>query len=431
MKLNNELRNKIRKRQNSYSYADILNEETLDLDEGLVSSFSQLGQEQIQLAQNDKREINKYRPSLIDKIANGFFSIDAKRTNGDYFLSAVKNETRLIKNLQRSKRFIAEVFDSYKNETSERLKLSLIIAAFRQAHKFPDEILEFLEWASENSSIELREWSNMLIQELASSATSDLKLLSEPVSERDFEYDPNGEFDVTMPLVFSGVAYAKIGFVTKSIPIPPLMFESIIGKAMALVRDESFENRMVLQKTMYGIHPDGSPHYEIFPFLGSTAKLEENVYKHNYRTEVSRPYYTSGVTEHVGHGDHVIKGVTLSFDRVGMTTTPEKYRTNNKRLVETVRGTFFGYGNVNINSVIRNGFKLDNGEFQLTPKINPYTNKESNTLFKGIFYGKVTDNNGDNKLDVNTIPVNCDRQGNLDYFGDKSLSKEKYRPEDW
>ncbi|MBI2969097.1 MAG: hypothetical protein HYY40_14955 [Bacteroidetes bacterium] len=431
MKLSDNIKNSITKRGISYSFADQINSEDIELGEGVLKSFSIEGQSQIELSQKEKTKLLKYKPNFIDKIANNIFNITPKRTNGEYDIKGVVNEISRIKNIHQNIKGLEDSFNFYKSETNEKLKQSILLEIFRATNKYPNEVIEFLEWSSENSSIELQEWSNLFLQEVSSNATNNTKLLSEPVSNREFVYQPNLEFDVTMPLMFSGIAYTKVGFITKSIPIPPLVFESIIGKAMALVRDDSFEERMVLQKSMYGIHPDGSPHYEIFPFLGTTQILDKNVYKHNYRTEVSRPFYPSGMTEYVGEGEHVIRGVKLSFDRVGMTTTPEKYKIDGKRLVETVRGTFFGYGDINLTKAISNGFKINNGNFQLTPRNNPFTNKSANTIFKGIFYGKLIDFNNDNKLDVNTIPINCDKEGKLDYLGDKTYQKDPFRPDDW
>jgi hypothetical protein len=430
MKLSNNIKNRITSRSLSYSFADQINLESIELDESSLKSFSSEGQSQIDLSQKEKDKLLKYKPNFVDKIANTL-KITPKKTNGDYDINAVLNEMNHLKRIHKNIIGLEDTFNLYKSEVNDNLKRSLLLEIFRATNKYPQEIIEFLEWSSENSTVELQEWSNLFLQEIASNATNNIKLLSEPVSNRDFIYHPNLEFDVTMPLMFSGIAYTKIGFITKSIPIPPLVFESIIGKAMALVRDDTFEEKMVLQKTMYGIHPDGSTHYEIFPFLGTTQTLDDNVYKHNYRTEVSRPFYPSGMTEYVGQGEHVIRGVKLSFDRVGMTTTPEKYKVDGKRLVETVRGTFFGFGDINLANAILKGFKIDNGNFQLTPKNNPYTNKPANTVFKGIFYGKLIDHNNDNKLDVNTIPINCDKDGKLDYLGDKTYQKDPFRPDDW
>lgn len=431
MKLKNDLKNRLGKRISSYSYADQINESPFELNEESLKSFTLEGRNEILYSQAEKRRILQYKPSFLDKVANRIIPIKPKRTNGEFELDSVVKESEIVHKFNHDINAIEDLFNYYNSENNEIICRSFLLTAFRNTHKFPNEVVEFLEWTSENSSIELVEWSNLFLNEIVSNLPEKMTLLSEPISERDFVYSPELEFDVTMPLIFSGTAYTKIGMLTKSVQIPPLMFESVIGKAMALVRDDTFEQKMILQKTMYGIHPDGSPHYEIFPFLGTTEQIESNIHKHNYRTEVNRPYYSSGMTEYVGQRDHVIRDVKLSFERVGMTTTPEKYRVDGKKLVETVRGTFFGLGDINLNKLINNGFKLDNGNFQLTPKDNPLTKKPSNTVFRGIFYGKLIDYNNDNKLDVNTIPVNCDKDGNLDYSGDRTFKNDPFRPEDW
>lgn len=431
MKIDAGIKNQISKRFESYSIADQIDSKTSELELDTTGLFSPEGEKEISLAFNDRLEIDKYTPNLIDKVINNIIPVKPKKTDGEFTLSMVGEEKRLIENIPKNKQFITELFDLYKAEENETLKRSLLLACLQNTHLYPNEAMEFFEWTSENSSIELNEWSNLFIQEIISNLPEKSGILAQPVSERDFVYEPDREFDVTMPLMFSGVAYTDLGFAKKTLPIPPLMFQSLIGKAMALVRDETFSDRIVLEKEMYDIHPDGSPHYEIFPFIGKTEELDSRVFKHNYRTEVKRPFYTSGMTELVGQGNHVIKGVQLSFARAAVTTTPEKYSVDDKRLVETVRGTFFGYGDISATGLVKNGFKMKNGGFQLTPKKNPRTDKDANTLFKGVFYGKLIDRDNDNKLDVNTIPVHCNKDGRLDYHGDGSYSKDTYRPDDW
>ena len=78
---------------------------------------------------------------------------------------------------------------------------------------------------------------------------------------------------------------------------------------------------------------------------------------------------------------------------------------------------FFGYGHIDPRMIMANGFTIRVGDFQLSSKTNPATGGAANTYFYGTFFGKLSDWDGDGRLDVNTRPVHCDAAGNLDYLG--------------
>jgi hypothetical protein len=156
------------------------------------------------------------------------------------------------------------------------------------------------------------------------------------------------------------------------------------------------------------------------------------VYKHNYWASLHRPFYTSGRTEVVLDNRPVLQRVAMSFCRVAVTATPERYGTVGQRPVpESVRGIFFGYGHVEPQILVKNRLSLRAGEFQLSSRHNPQTGELANTYFHGTFFGKLQDLRGDGRLDVNTVPVHCDTAGRLDYSGDGSYAKDPARPDDW
>ena len=71
------------------------------------------------------------------------------------------------------------------------------------------------------------------------------------------------------------------------------------------------------------------------------------------------------------------------------------------------------------------------GDFQIAPAINPATNRPSNTVYYGTFWGKLTDTDESGRLVTNKRDVHCDSSGKLDYHGDGAHAPDPIRPTDW
>ena len=345
---------------------------------------------------------------------------------------AVERDRYVWESLDRSEKLKSKSLEAaFVAAGSAKERVSVLLAMHHSAHKSPEDVIGFFEELSTTSEVEIAEWARMLLLELVATATNNPSRLEEAVSQRDFVYLKDKPFDLTMPLLFSGVAYTKIAGVTKKTLLSPLWFEQVLGEAMVCLKMDSYKTNIVLEKKVSGLHPDGSPHYELFPFAGNTEQRSDKVFLHRYWANLARPYYSSGRTELVGQGDHVVSGVPMSFARVAETTAPERYWQNGKPLAETVRGQFFGYGHIEPQTLLKNRFAMGPGNFQLTPKLHPITGNESNTQFFGTFYGKLDDYDQDGKLDMNTRPTHCTIDGQLDYWGDGKLAKDPMRPSDW
>jgi len=310
--------------------------------------------------------------------------------------------------------------------------ISVLLAIAHASSADPTHASEVFESLSEDSvEIELSEWATLLLREMLSIAREDVSIMNAAVSDRDFTYDPSGRFDIVLPLMFTGSAYTQIGPLVKRTVISPLWFYKVFGRANALVRLETVDSDLIVEKRMEGVNPDGSPHFEVFPFSGDTSLLSESLRSHNYWAQLSRPFYTSGRTGIVGRGDHVIKGVPMTFQRAAETMAPERYSVAGGNLIETTRGIFFGQGHIEPSVLLSNRFDVQPGNFQLCSAVNPETERPANTCFYGTFYGKVSDWNGDGKIDFNSLPVHSSVDGQVDYLGDGSLMPTTLRPEDW
>lgn len=346
--------------------------------------------------------------------------------------SPIERDRLVWESLDRASTLKPKQFENaFLAAASLKERVSAMLAMHHVSHRSPGQVIGFFEELSEGGDVEIAEWAKMLLLEIVATATNDPTRLEEPVSSRDFVYVENKPFDLTMPLLFSGVAHTTIGGVTKKTVLSPLWFENVLGEAMVCLKMDTYRTNIVLEKKVAGLHPDGTPHYELFPFAGGTEERSERVFLHRYWANLERPYYSSGRTELVGHGDHVVNGVQMSFARVAETTAPQRYWRDGKPLAETVRGQFFGYGHIEPKTLLRNRFTMGPGNFQLTPKFHPISGAESNTRFYGTFYGKLDDFDQDGKLDMNTRPSHCTIDGTLDYLGDGSLARDPIRPNDW
>jgi hypothetical protein len=314
---------------------------------------------------------------------------------------------------------------------TQALAISGLLALQKVAHFDPTQVIDFLEELASGTDIELGEWAKLHLLEMAATLPGGTHRLQEPCSDREFRYEKGKVFDVTMPLNFHCHAFTKIGHTTLHTVISPAWFSVVFGHAMACLRHETYTTHLVLEKLVEGLHPDGSPHFEHFPFSGTTRERDQGVFEHNYWAELFRPYYTSGRTEEVSEKFPVIREVPMSFCRCACTFCPKKYYINRQPVPESVRGLFFGYGHIEPKVLLKRGLNLRAGDFQLSSKINPATGRPANTYFYGTFFGKMSDWDGDGFLDVNSQPTHCNASGQLDYLGDGSMQADPICPYDW
>jgi hypothetical protein len=324
------------------------------------------------------------------------------------------------------------VIRSFETAPTHHAELSALLALRKLAHHDLDRTTSFLESvASDQTRIDMAEWAALALQEIQYEAGVGSYLLGEAVARRPWTRDPTHLFDVTMPLHFECIAVTRIASATVRTVISPEWFSKIFGDAMALVRGESFESQIILEKQVSGLHADGSLHYEHFPFTGETQALGGNLYLHNYWSEIRRPFYTSGRAEVVDDKHPVLVDVPMTFFRMAITSAPAAYRVDTRPIPESVRGIFFGFGHIEPRVLLERGGKIGVGDFQISSSSNPATGQPANTSYYGTFYGKLTDTDDSGRLVTNARAVHCDVKGRLDYGGDGLMTSDPVRPNDW
>jgi hypothetical protein len=329
---------------------------------------------------------------------------------------------------------IGTLGESARRAPTDALKVSALLALTKVAHLDLDRAVAIFDdiVCDKASSVDVLEWALLLRRECVADSREDaFAAYGEPISERDYVHRPGRVFDLTLPLIFQGQAVTKIGPASVRLDISPHRFKRVFGHAMACIRSETFESHLVLEKLVPGIHADGSPHYELFPFSGRSEQLAPGAWHHNYWANIRRPFYSSGRVEHVPRGARVLSGVPMTFCRVAVTAVPDKYLAGGRPLPESVRGIFFGFGHVDPRIALRRRLALRAGDFQICSRKNPITGRPANTCFYGTFFGKLSDTDDRGRLVLNGRPTHCGPDGRLDYHGDATFAGDPIRPTDW
>ena len=316
-----------------------------------------------------------------------------------------------------------------------RGRVSALLALRKLMDRYPEAVETALRNLAQDTAAadtDLAEWARVSLQELAILRGADsAEVLAQSASSRPVHFNPGRVFDVTMPLFFECRAITRIGKVEIETQISPLWFTEIFGDAMAMVNTETFQNALVLEKQVAGLHPDGTMHYEHFPFSGETTEISPSVHRHNYWASVQRPFYASGKVEDVSNGQPVYPAQPMTFFRLAHTFTHARYAVDDTPMPESVRGIFFGFGHAEPMQLIKKAGNLGVGDFQISPRINPHTGKEANTIFFGTFFGKLQGDEETGEIYLNARDVHCDAQGRLDYHGDGTMAPDPIRPDDW
>lgn len=324
------------------------------------------------------------------------------------------------------------VIKSFDTAQTARSRMSALVALRKLAHHDLARSRDFYSViAKDRSDIDSAEWAEISLRELAFDGPGGREKLGTPSSDREAVTLDSKTFNLTMPLHFECRAVTTLANASVRTVISPYWFSQVFGNAMALINAESFSDGLVLEKQVEGLHKDGSMHFEHFPFGGETTDLGSNLHLHNYWAELARPFYSSGTAEVVDDAHPVSTGVPMTFFRMAMTSTPDKYAIPAGPIPESVRGIFFGFGHIKPETLMARAGRIGVGDFQIAPATNPVTDRPSNTVYYGTFWGKLTDTDDAGRLVTNKRDVHCDAKGRLDYNGDGQYAPDPIRPNDW
>lgn len=273
---------------------------------------------------------------------------------------------------------------------------------------------------------EVADWARVLHGDLAGSRT--------PRVYTEAEVQDGHHFDQTVPLMISGEVIVTSEIGPTRARLSPLWFDSILGKVTACTNADTIHSNLVIEKALYGLHEDGSCHYEVFPFRGTSVEYSGSMMEHTYQSETIRPFYPSGIVE---EGPSI--GIPVTLARVAITSLAdpftdwtlhgeeraEKLRNHEHPFVESVRGRFAGWAASNMEAIEEEG-KVRAGHVQLSSTCHEVAGPMTNTKVFGIFRGKPVDVSGNGRIGINTYKAHGDASGKMDYAADGTMAPDPY-----
>lgn len=282
---------------------------------------------------------------------------------------------------------------------------------------------------------EVRDWASLFLQELTGEP--------HPMEYDTIEYENDRVFDQTLPLQIAGFADVNVpGMGWVQARLSPQWFESILGRVLACTNTATYMTDLVIEKELLDYNEDGSNHYEAFLFRGASYEISDTLTQHIYESNTMRPFYSSGK---VKEGPMQLMPVALSRaagterlrpkNLAGVTWQPSDgvdgdrgERLQDVGVFRSVRGRFWGWAYTDINRYLEAG-TIEPGTVQLMSTADPEYGHLANTAVYGTFRGKLSDLNGDGKLNVNLIPSHGTLKGELDLDCDGVADVDPFVPQ--
>jgi len=305
------------------------------------------------------------------------------------------------------------VLDAARADPDERVRRAYLwLLQKLRSDRVRDQIAEF----GTDPDPEVRSWSALLLAECGGETFAFH-------DSRSATFDDENPFDQTLPLCIEGHARTFVEHVGwLQAKLSPLWFEEIMGRVMACTCIDTIDRDLIIEKRLKEFHFDGTDHYEIYKFAGITMRSSPFDAYHVYQGTSRHAFYPSGKVE-----DHSVApiGNAVAGAQRGAATAlvrdplagaeSERAARVFGKAVQSVRGRYYGFAYVDTARVAANGMRVGAGEAQLTDPQHPIVGGFTNTFLWGTFKGKLSDLDGDGKLDVNTERCHGTKDGELDY----------------
>lgn len=262
--------------------------------------------------------------------------------------------------------------------------------------------------ASDHDS-RVQEWARVFAWEMRYTS-ADFRRASEAT------YHQGRTFDETLFLHINCHLYIRLSESNDlwgHILLSPQMLARVYGQALACPITKTREHRLVIAKTLKGLHADGSDHYETFLFRGFTERTSPSRGNFYFEAHARRPFYLSGKADDDSEG--VINDVTIPFAREGQWFLNQNIAVDGQHAIEYVRGRFQGWAYVNVERIEANGGEfLFPGNSVLSTLHHPVAGPMTNAFLAGRFKGKLIDWDGDGVLDLNYLSAHATVDGEVD-----------------
>jgi hypothetical protein len=255
----------------------------------------------------------------------------------------------------------------------------------------------------------VREWARVFASEMGWSKEDFRR-------PREFRHIEGRTFDQTIYLHITCNLYVKLGpsnDMWGHLLICPQMLKRVFGQALACNNMETRDDAVVVAKTLQGLNPDGSEHYESFLFKGFTERTTPLTGNFYFETVTKRPFFVSGRANDPSMG--MVQGVDVPFARQGQWFLNKDIEVKGRKAIEYVRGLFQGWSYVNLERIENSGGEFFfPGNSVLSTLHHPEVGPLTNGFINGRFKGKVVDWDGDGVLDLNYLPAHATTLGEVD-----------------
>jgi hypothetical protein len=255
---------------------------------------------------------------------------------------------------------------------------------------------------------EIAEWARLFIGELRT---------SDPAFDgRAHKFTEGRTFDETIFLLIHCDLYIRLDDTNRrwgKLSLAPQGLARVYGQAHACPNVATREHKLVIAKTISGLHTDGSPHVDNYLFRGFTDRTREDRGSFYFESHVPRPFYLSGRADDGSQGS---VDSHIGFMRQGCWYLDPKFQVRDAPAIRYVRGRFQGWGYTNLEHVA--GKPLDQvllpGNAILSTLHHPVAGPLTNVFISGTFKGKLNDWDDDGRIDLNSRDVYSTTEGEVD-----------------
>lgn len=362
---------------------------------------------------------------LIRPLADNYLPFDVR--NNPALLAAIKNESTEMER----ERALWELADRTGTDAVDHVRNFMAAETSRDLRQGGLWLL--LQLLGEQSMPLLEDYfldDDPEVADYARVMHSDLSGRMAPRVYTEADVEDGHHFDQTVPLMISGQVIVDSDMGPTRARLSPLWFDSILGKVTACTNADTIHKNLVIEKALEGLHADGSTHYEVFPFRGTSVAYAGNLMEHTYMSETIRPFYPSGNVEEGPAID-----IPVSLLRVAVTAIADmdewtlhgseraaKLRGHETPFVTSVRGRFAGWAASDMDRITAEGVHA--GLVQLSSTCHEVAGPMTNTKVFGIFRGKPMDRTGSGRISLNGYKAHGDAAGRMDYHADGSMAPD-------
>lgn len=267
--------------------------------------------------------------------------------------------------------------------------------------------LQVLERYRNDDDADVAEWATLFSSELRTGLPE--------FDSRAWTFDANRTFDETILLNIHCDVYVALDESRRNwgkISLSPQGLARSYGQAHACPNVDTRNEKLIISKTLDGLHSDGTPHTENFVFRGMTNHANENRGSFYFESRGLRPVFLSGRADDdsLGHRNEMV-----AAKRFGEWTLDPSMQIKGSSAIRYVRGRVHTFGYINFDTMRSSSLEevLFPGNSILGTLDTP-TGPLANAFIVGTFKGKLVDWNGDGKVDVNSLDIYSTLDGEVD-----------------